>query len=30
MKSVWFVFKQLYEKGIVYLGFKIEIKLFKV
>jgi len=23
MESVWFVFKQLYEKGFVYRGFKV-------
>lgn len=25
MESVWFVFKQLYEKGFVYRGFKVMI-----
>ena len=23
MESVWFIFKQLYEKGFVYRGFKV-------
>lgn len=26
MESVWFVFKQLYEKGFVYRGFKVRIR----
>jgi isoleucyl-tRNA synthetase len=26
MESVWFVFKQLYEKGFVYRGFKVRRK----
>lgn len=25
MESVWFVFKQLYEKGLVYRGFKVTL-----
>ena len=28
MESVWWVFKQLYEKGLVYKGFKVRVCMF--